>query len=60
MIPYIHEKIQKIRWSRVLENRLTNSVTHWLHINYYSTKLMDPARWERGSKNCVDENNMRT
>ena len=24
MIPYLHEKIQEIRWSRFLENRLTN------------------------------------
>ena len=24
MIPYLHEKMQEIRWSRFLENRLTN------------------------------------
>ena len=36
MIPYLHEKIQEIRWSRFLENRLTNSLTHSLttHIIY--------------------------
>ena len=27
MIPYLHEKIQEIRWSRFLENRLTNLLT---------------------------------
>ena len=47
MIPYLHEKIQEIRFSRFLENRLTNS----LHINYYSTKLIGPCPLGTGVKN---------
>ena len=51
MIPYLHEKIQEIRWSRFLENRLTNSLTHWLHINYYSTKLIGSCPLGTGVQN---------
>ena len=52
MIPYLHEKIQEIGWSRFLENLLTNSLTHsltdWLHINYYNAKLIGPCPLRTG------------
>ena len=51
MIPYLHEKIQEIRWSRFLENRLTNWLTDWPHINYYSTNLTGPCPLGTGVQN---------
>ena len=51
MIPYLHEKNYEIRWSRLLENRLT-WLTHSLTtINYYSAKLIGPCPLGTGVQN---------
>ena len=60
MIPYLHEKMQEIRWIRFLENLLTNqltdslthSLTHSLtSINYYNANLKGPCLFSTGVQN---------